>query len=269
MKKILFSIFPLFISSCLLAQKPSYVEHSPINWSDSMPAITRIVKYQFTGNPIIANLPPDAKYCIIEAWGGGGMGTTAGGGGGGGYVIAKFRKAGGSAIEISIGNAGMRDANNRIQDGGNTVVSFPGGRIIANGGGAYRKGGLYSIEINSSDATAYGVNGENGGTNLNTDLIIKGDSSVIYRLVGGVGGNAGNSVNTGGQGGDLILVGQRTTDASFIHIDSYILGGKKEAANGISPGGGGGGVAAFYKKYTVPYNDPSTTGAAGMVIIYY
>ena len=201
-------------------------------------------------------LVPDGISSVsVELWGGGGSGGSHSGGGGGGYVRGKFTVDAGKSLTIVIGLGG----NPALVPGGNpvpgqeTTVGNSGTTLHAYGGLAASEsfadgyplpaGGFYGV-TGSAFLNYFGVPGESGSAT--TEFASQYSATEFRRIEKkGNGGDAGNSSNTGGKGGQAIylLPGGGTFDAAL-------------SAPAQVPGGGGAAR-------------PGNPGAAGLVLIHY
>lgn len=208
-------------------------------------------------------LPKGTTQVMIEAWGAGGGGSNTGGGGGGAYGKTVFTITDGGTITVNIGLGG-KGGTVQATPGGNTYVQFRGamttgatgvslsveggkaaGYIVGMGGAADQGDGGAGASINSGAAGFYSVCGEDGETYTDEYQQSGQNSFVVTRSIG-KGGNAGNTLYTGGRG-DVVL--NPATPAY-----------KRYGTKGKMPGGGGGGSTLAIGGYK---------GADGMVIIYY
>jgi hypothetical protein len=231
-------------------------------------------------------IPAGVTKIMIEAWGAGGGGSSLGGGGGGGYFSSIQNTTGISSIYMEIGESGYRGTTSEATNGGNTSVSVGFLTITAFGGfaghvsisstvvsGATRinvqntpgYGGSHSDPTTISSATSrtIGLRGEKGHVKKidispvhSPTPVFAGDETQY----GGDGGDAGNTIHTGGKG-----MYKSINSTGIEYADLYTGAG----ANGANPGGGGG--AGYY------YLSPSSgyeviqggTGGKGRVIIHY
>lgn len=189
-------------------------------------------------------VPAGVTKITVEAWGGGGTGgSTAtspflgavggGGGGGGGYIKAWLAVVPGSTVSIVVGKGGTATTaatsssvtygavSVSADPGTNAVTTVPalGGLICAGGrgGGVTVSGGLQSFVY---------VKGADGQAPTYTVSVI-GSNQYADNYQWGRGGDAGNTVNTGGTSGQSVGMG-----LSY-HYSAASIGG--------APGGGGGG----------------------------
>jgi hypothetical protein len=189
-------------------------------------------------------VPAGVTKIAVEAWGGGGTGgSTAtspflgavggGGGGGGGYVKAWFTVTPGSTVNIVVGKGGTAAtaatastvtygaATVSADPGNNAVTTVPalGGLVCAGG----RGGG---ITVSNGFQSFVFVKGADGQAPVYTVSVI-GSNQYTDNYQWGRGGDAGNTINTGGTSGQSVGMG------FSYHYSSGSIGG--------SPGGGGGG----------------------------
>ena len=208
-------------------------------------------------------VPAGVNRILIEAWAGGGGGSLSGGGGGGGYVRAQFGVNAGAVITIAIGKGGVGSSieTNPGQSGANTIVTVPdsSGMIwlaAATGGiGAYtnpgsnflsthNNGGSYFV-IDQSQVLVYpnfmGAPGEPGYPSYYT-YTQSATGTFQQEATCGRGGDAGNSIKTGGAGGRSFLMSK---------YDGFM---------GVFGGGGGSGMPGF---------SGGKNGGKGKVLIWY
>lgn len=220
------------------------------------------VTFNFTTTGAVQNwvVPAGIAKIKVELWGGGGYGThiflvsqeTSGaGGGGGGYVTGYFDVTAGASVSVVVGGGGTVGVN-----GGNSRVDVGPKALIANGGtnGVYNATGpRFELGIGGSfsaiGTTNYaGTPGQMGQPTI-TYFDQKSATDFVRRLEYGSGGNAGNTLYTGGKGGyDL---SNMTTPATLV---------RTYGSAGAVPGGGGAS------------NGPTGSGANGgngLAIIYY
>jgi len=204
-------------------------------------------------------VPAGVTKILCEAWGGGGGGSADAGGGGGGYVTGVFTVTPGSVINFNIGAGGNGGAANTSTSGTRTTISSgtltlyanPGSRgalityIIEGAGGTFRATGA------TNQFT--GINGEDGAISTAN---FESDGSTRYIFYnGGRGGDAGNSINTGGSG----RYNMRRMLTSW---NRYSIAG-----HGKQPGGGGGGGTPVIVEGDG--NGLGGNGGDGMVTIHY
>lgn len=197
-------------------------------------------------------VPFGVTSITVECWGAGGGGSSrngaAGGGGGGAYTIAVFdRVVGGSTFSFNVGAAGSVGSA-----GGNTVVTYNGVTIVANGGNSSNSA-IGGMGANSSPIVAPVVNSYSGGNggNAGTRSGGGGGGSAFAIANGQDGGAGGNfSSSAGGSGGPGTGYGG----------DGSTRNGNN-AGYGNTPGGGGGGRGGN--------SGVSKAGADGLVRITY
>jgi hypothetical protein len=206
-------------------------------------------------------VPAGVTKILVEVWGAGGGGSSYGGGGGGGYARAIFSVTPGNSINISIGIGG-NGGGTTSSNGGTTQVTA-GLEFINASGGSGSGYNAPTATINSTPGGTYaftagftnhfGMRGEAGKENRNT--FIQNTSTSFYEVSSdGDGGNAANSINTGGPGA------YRMIDAATTLVRNRF------AQSGKVPGGGGGGG---YSMLTVGGFGNGTFGGDGMVVIHY
>jgi hypothetical protein len=226
-------------------------------WGD-ISNFKKLKNYEFTiaGEIQHFTVPANVTKIRIQAWGGGGLGYSVSvnntyfgaGGGGGGYIEGDLDVVGGTIIDLTVGN-GANGLNvgtlsyilNPID--GSFFKEYPGENSIYEG--AFNRifsgsGGMFE-----SNTTSYiGLSGEAGRPSIiRYDQISSTDfGQAIYD---GNGGNAGNSVSTGGIGGYLLI---NTTTNSVM----------SQARGSIGKVPGGGSSARI-----------ANNGGNGRVIIYF
>lgn len=204
----------------------------------------------FMGNGAF-QLPKGVTRIMVEVWGAGAGGSSVGGGGGGAYGKAILNVADGSRVTVTVGtggrggqtgNFGMSSSVNyspSASPASTYVFMARGGRPatltnnIAQGGD-----GGEGASPTGNDVGFYSLPGEDG--QLFNDVY---DTGAITRSFG-TGGNAANSLYTGGRGSVIL----NPNSPSFIRYGT----------EGKAPGGGGGGG------HLGGYN-----GGNGLVIIHY
>ena len=197
-------------------------------------------------------IPAGVTRIWVEVWGGGGGSTNYGGGGGGGYVTAFFDVTPGATLFYTVGGAGSGDGTSAT-NGGFSSVTYSGAFINGAGGngnvfttfGYVANGGGFS----GSGTGYYGIAGEPGGTNKFEAFVI-GTTTYREGQTGGKGGDAGNSLHSGGKASF-----QLRDPVSMNQI--YTLYGSE----GKMPGGGGGG--------NITWGGVVFNGGQGMVIVHY
>jgi hypothetical protein len=251
-----------------------------IQWSNNNTGTdfgyTRFVGlYGFIDSNETWSVPNGVTKILVEAWGGGGGGSYGGGGGGGGYVRAQFNVSAGTVVNITVGKGGAANAHNNTEyghPGGTTVVTVPDTSnttwfVVATGGaGAYNNPGISFISSYNQGGSYYvanqypvigpglsiypsfvGESGEAGCPSYYT-YTQTGTSTFLQEVTGGKGGDAGNSIKTGGAGGRNLTDGGPTIASRYA---GWI---------GVFGGGGGGGIQNFVS---------GREGGNGKVIIWY
>ncbi|MFN9710092.1 MAG: glycine-rich domain-containing protein [Bacteroidota bacterium] len=203
-------------------------------------------------------LPKGVTQIKVELWGGGGGGCAYGGGGGGAYGRAILNVSEFSSVQIVVGSGG-RGGLETGTDGGITLVRFnttssattysfsvrPGsGAVIGSSLVQGGEGGVGAV-MTPNDIGYYFEAGEDGTFYLDSYRQI-GTATITTRNYG-KGGNAGNTIYTGGRGGVY------ASDRSAVW-DNHSE--QRYGSSGKLPGGGGGG-----NKGT------GFNGASGMVIV--
>jgi hypothetical protein len=184
-----------------------------------------------------------------------------GGGGGGGYIRSVYIVVPGNVISLSIGEGG-EEGGSTGGHGDNTVVIGPGYTITAMGGqgsvmdettqilGDAHGGHFFTTILNNN---YYGIQGENGKPNR---IEFQQRSATLFYEIssGGDGGNAGNSINTGGKGTYRVI---NTTGG--VHVRTSSIVGPVEGGGGgagyrlLSEGGFGSGSYGGNGKVTIHY----------------
>jgi hypothetical protein len=206
-------------------------------------------------------VPDGVTRILAEAWGGGGGGSAFSGGGGGGYVAGTFSVTPGDVITLIIGAGGTAGTSTVNGGAGDpTAVSVGPNGINASGG----FGGPANISMNAVPGGTGGaaglfrnyisIRGESGKPGLNTFTT---HGSNVYEIMnGGDGGDAGNSVATGGKGAyRMILTGGLTTLMRY-----------KAPDIGRNPGGGGGSGWSLVSNTS---SQGGSQGGYGGVVIHY
>lgn len=189
-------------------------------------------------------VPTNVTKIAVEAWGGGGTGGSTvtspflgavggGGGGGGGYVKAWFSVVPGSTVNIVVGKGGTASTSatsSSVTYGAVTVSADPGNNAVttvpALGGLVCAGGRGGGITVSSGFQSFIYVKGADGQAPTYTVSVI-GSNQYADNYQWGRGGDAGNTVNTGGTSGQSVGMG-----LSY-HYSAASIGG--------APGGGGGG----------------------------
>ena len=207
----------------------------------------------FTAQNINWVVPAGVTKILVEAWGAGGGGNNMAGGGGGGYVKAHFTVSPGSAISgtLGAGGTGGSNAGSPGGSGGQTSVTVSGYTIYANGGtgasGTANLGMGGSFTVNPGYANIVGIHV--GNATANQISYTYNGTNYFTNIIGGKGGDAANTLNTGGVGSYIHRLYPGGTDV--LHTNP---------STGQFPGGGGGAGNSF-----------SNAGAGnnGYVIIHY
>jgi hypothetical protein len=215
----------------------------------------------FTQNGTL-QLPRGTTRIMVEVWGAGGGGSNTGGGGGGGYGKAILLVGDGSLVSVSIGTGGK---GGTLQAGQGTSTSvqyrpvtnpasayvfsaaggYGAGYIVGSGGAADQGNGGTGASPTGSGVGYYSICGQDGETYTDNYQQSGTNTFVVTRSIG-KGGNAGNTLYTGGRG-DVV---------SNPAAPAY----KRYGTKGKMPGGGGGGSI----NQSGGYN-----GGSGMAIVYY
>lgn len=216
-------------------------------------------------------VPAGVTKIAVEAWGGGGTGGSTvaylsgsaggAGGGGGGYYKSWFAVAPGNVVNIVVGKGGTAAAPATgsavtvgaisliAQGGGNavtTVVTTLG--VISTLSVVSGRGGGVSVASGSFQNYTF-ARGADGDPTLYSVTIIgpnplTGNTDYADNYQWGRGGNAGNSVYTGGIGGQSV----------GLNLPYHVTKG----TDGGVPGGGGGGDRGRI-----------TNGGDGVVVVHY
>lgn len=175
-------------------------------------------------------IPAGVTKIRVEVWGGGGGSSPNGSGGGGGYCTAVFNVSGGSLI-YSVGSGGTGGSPGTA--GTISSASYGVNFINASGGQGDNNAVTFALALGggfsgNSASGFFGIRGQDGAIQKITGFQT---NSTTYRVVfnGGRGGDAGNSMNTGGSGGVGIYDGVTGTNIKF-----------NDPVDGSMPGGGGG-----------------------------
>jgi|GEM_PF-4501503 len=228
-------------------------------WSQNTTTATAAAEFKnmvtFTA-PGDMKIPKGVTRIMVEVWGAGGGGSSVGGGGGGGYGKAILLVAEESTVSVIVGAAGG-GGDVRGGDGGPSVVNY---KPLSNptatyafqaygGSGSVHHNGVSQSGLGGAGANStgsmvgfYSHPGEDG--QLYTDTYQQSGTNAVVTRNAGKGGNAGNTMYTGGRGGVAINPSSPT----------YV----RRGATGKRPGGGGGGGV-----------DRGYQGGHGMVIIHY
>lgn len=228
-----------------------------LSWGD-MCEYKNYTSYLFTtaGAFQAFTVPPGVTKIKVQIWGGGGQSEGVsgpvnmfGGGGGGGYIEGKLTVTPGFLIYVQVGNGAgpgfTNSAKSQVsfgsillqgQGGGNASFDQTLNRVTPGNGGDY---------VTSGTTSFIGMRGESGGSStLRYDQV---SSTEFGKAVTGAnGGNAGNTIDTGGKGGFLFFT------VNTAEVKAHILG-----LNGIVPGGGASSGAV------------GPAGGHGLVIIHY
>lgn len=210
----------------------------------------------------VFQIPKGTKLIKVEVWGAGGGGSSTGGGGGGAFVRSVFTIIDGGEITVRIGQGG-KGGTTMAQAGGTTSVQFKGALPLGNANMVSASGGEGAVYVQGANGYAdegfggqqgtcsnytigyFMMPGEDGEVYTDTYSQSNNNTYVVTRNLG-KGGDAGNTVNTGGRA-EILL---NPANPSY----------KRNGGAGKLPGGGGGGS-------TNPRG--GFNGAPGMAIIYY
>lgn len=202
-------------------------------------------------------VPAGVTRICVEAWGGGGGGNTYGGGGGGGYIRAVFTVAPGDIIGIIVGTGGSGSGTGNANNGLDTEIAVGAYTAVAGGGqgaasSTFSDGGFGLV---TNGYTNYMVLRGEGGRQT-TPAFYNNGSTYYETSTGGDGGNAGNSVFTGGHGTfRMTLAASPWTTVKQMSPDQ-----------GKQPGGGGG---SGYTILSNPSSSSGVTGGLGLAVINY
>jgi hypothetical protein len=198
-------------------------------------------------------VPAGVSRICVEAWGGGGGSGSTGSGGGGGYVTAIFSVTPAGSVPYTVGAAGLGGFGTATS-GGTSAVIVGSNIVNAFGGAGDHSSTTFNVATGGSfsGSTGLGFYGHAGeaGEGIRTNGYQSYINEYRYSSTGGKGGDAGNTINTGGKGGYWLKDG--TTNSNI-----YIVYG----SNGSLPGGGGGG--------NVFVGNETKNGGQGMIIIHY
>jgi hypothetical protein len=244
-----------------------------------------VVVFENTG-PNTWVIPAGVTKIMIEAWGAGGGGSSLCGGGGGGYFSSIQNTTGINYIYMEIGDSGYPGTTSEATNGGNTSVLVGFLTMTAFGGFAGRftissivvsgatrinvqntpgYGGSFldPTTISSTTSRTIGFRGEKGHVKKidispvhSPTPVFAGDETQS----GGDGGDAGNTIHTGGKG-----MYKSINSTGIEYADVYTGAG----ANGANPGGGGG-AGYYYLSPTSGFDlNIGGGGGKGRVIIHY
>jgi hypothetical protein len=209
-------------------------------------------------------VPAGVTLIMVEAWGAGAGGSAYAGGGGGGYICGFFTVSPSFVVNFSIGDGGVGAFINAT-NGQSTTATGPSSTLTAVGGSGptYTAaavfvlpgfGGNYSISP-VSFLNYFGIAGQTGSIGINT--FIQSGASIFREIVSSAnGGDAGNSINTGGAGAYYMYNITTATDVR-----------RASGGNANQPGGGGSGGYALTTNPALSLSGGS--GGDGMVIIHY
>ncbi len=206
-------------------------------------------------------VPANVTSIMIQAWGGGGGGSALCGGGGGGYIQAIFTVTPGNVISYTVGSGGTGGANAGTNGNSSSVTA---GALIATAGGGQKATFGNSVNYRGEGGTFnsfggsfgyWGMPGADGAPNI-TNFIQSSSTNFLEISSHGYGGNAGNTVHTGGSA--LYRIYNVTTAT----VLKYIFG-----TDGLRPGGGGG--AGFDFISGPAGSTAGYAGAQGFVVINY
>ena len=208
-------------------------------------------------------VPAGITKVWVEAWGGGGGGSWYSGGGGGGYVSAFFAVTPAASISYSVGGGGS-SGSATSSNGGNTSVTYTPASITltANGGSGSSLTGSFVSRGGGGSASATGTTaavtlfGESGES-TQSKAVQTAATTFYEEITGGAGGNAANTVATGGRGTYMLIT----------------MAGVNVTRSVLSDGGnipGGGGSSGFYALLNTSGASASGgLGAQGRIIIHY
>jgi len=205
-------------------------------------------------------VPSGVTKIMVELWGGGGGGNVHGGGGGGGYARALYDVTPGQNISYTIGDGGAGALNANASSGGSTSITYGPVTVSAYGGsGAFYSNANYgSVGLGGGGGSNFGsytyftISGQSGSP---IEVRYHQYNATTFYQTGrsGKGGDAGNTINTGGIG--TYYVGNSGTSSI---VENH--GG----GMAMQPGGGGPGSYNFGGNTTA-----GGAGAWGRVIIWY
>jgi len=210
-------------------------------------------------------VPANITTFLVEIWGGGGGGSRiippittstsgfASGGGGGSYAKALFTSTPGTTITITVGTGGLGGTGAvsplPALDGLSSTVSSTSQSITVSGGKAasVTSNGIGGLTYSTTDLITFIFERGKDGQHVKTVYSQSSATNFLSEDFFGRGGDAGNSIGSGGDGG--YFKRNITTMASGVSI---------RGSDGQNYGGGGGGGYV-----------PAGSGANGTIIIYY
>lgn len=228
-----------------------------LSWGE-MCEFKNYTTYLFTTVGAIQNftVPAGVTKIKVQIWGGGGLSTgiggtinMSGGGGGGGYIEGQLTVTAGTSINIRVGNG----AGSGFTNSGGSQIDFASVLLSGQGGGnaSYDAantrvtpgtGGNYIV---SGTTNFFGMKGEGGGaSNLRYDQISATEFGRAFTDADG--GNAGNTLNTGGKGGFFFFNVTASTILSNVLGSHAIVPGGGAASGVVGPAGGHGLVIIHY-----------------------
>ncbi|MBL0183463.1 MAG: hypothetical protein IPP96_14690 [Chitinophagaceae bacterium] len=223
-------------------------------WGD-MSDYKNFATFLSTGSWLV---PAGVTKIAVELWGPGGGGASVGGGGGGSYIVGVFTVTPGNTINISVGPGGAGATNSvssggdgtfsRVIIGGVEIDAYGGKGAVYNSAGSYYSSGDGGSYYASPGFTAFiGIYGQNG--TVSKKNYAQAGTATFYEIGEmGNGGDAANTVNSGGKGIFYIA-----TPGGFPAFTDIRFSGNNASK---VPGGGGGS-----------YLVNSFAGANGMAII--
>jgi hypothetical protein len=208
-------------------------------------------------------VPAGITTVVAEIWGGGGGGNSVCGGGGGGYIKATFTVIPGTDLKYQVGGGGTGASfygnagiASYVSYGTSYAYGNPGGGAGYDGGTITHSSGVGGDFLATNITAGYEVSpGENGHTNV-PDFLQTASHNDIESSSGGNGGNAGNTMYTGGK--EFSIIFNETT---------YYFYRRVTGTPGKIPGGGGG--AGYRLVLAGGYNEMGYIGGSGLIIFHY
>jgi hypothetical protein len=229
-----------------------------MNWAD-MCEYKNYMIFNFTtsGATQTFTVPSGITKIKIKAWGGGGAGAGIGGlvnmsagGGGGGYVEGYMTVVPLSIVNIVVGrgvsSSFVSSSSSSVSQGailfsalggGNAFYNEPSNNVTPGRGGGVNVAGTNNY---------FAIEGEDGGS---SKLRYYQTSATSYGFFYEMsdGGNAGNTENTKGKGGNLFFnLTLASITSEVIRTDGHVPGGGASNFAGLVGGNGGNGKVIIY-----------------------
>lgn len=235
-------------------------ESGSLTWGDFTEFKNRIT---FQSGAATWTVPAGVTKILVECWGGGAGGNFYSGGGGGAYMAGKFVVTPGELVGYTVGTGSNGNADNSVNAGYSQIVcgsvvltAFGGSGATATSGPPVIVGGAVGGGYSFTGTLSNYIGRDGKPGQMSTSYTMQFPSILYEFCTGGRGGDAGNTVNTGG--GSNIGVINVTSNTVARYSNSL--------ANGTTPGGGGGsGVRPVAGALALS----GSFGANGLVIIHY